>query len=246
MAGSPRGSCVSRAVMLIVYAGVLAFGFNEFRKTPVGFIPQTDQGYLIAVMQLPGGAALDRTDAVNRRAVRARAAGAGRGACGEPRRLFRRDLHQRVRIPAPSSSVLAPFAERVKDPAQVRAGDPARADAEALDDRGSDHAGDRAAAGARRRHCRRLPHDDRGPRRARAGGTAGGRLRHDGARRAGHRACARYSRCSRQRRRRSISTSTASRRSGSASTWPMCSPRCRPTSARSMSTTSTCSAAPSG
>jgi hydrophobe/amphiphile efflux-1 (HAE1) family protein len=55
------------AVMLVVYAGVLAFGFNEFRKTPAGFIPQTDQGYLIAVMQLPSGAALDRTEAVNRR-----------------------------------------------------------------------------------------------------------------------------------------------------------------------------------
>ncbi len=28
--------------MLLVYAGVLAFGLNEFRKTPVGFIPQVD------------------------------------------------------------------------------------------------------------------------------------------------------------------------------------------------------------
>ncbi|HET7847652.1 MAG TPA: multidrug efflux RND transporter permease subunit [Pseudolabrys sp.] len=56
-------------VMLIVYAGVLAFGFNEFRKTPVGFIPQVDAGYLITVVQLPSGASLDRTDAVNRRVV---------------------------------------------------------------------------------------------------------------------------------------------------------------------------------
>jgi hydrophobe/amphiphile efflux-1 (HAE1) family protein len=56
-------------IMLVVYAGVLAFGLNEFRKTPVGFIPQTDAGYLIAVIQLPPGASLDRTDAVNRKAV---------------------------------------------------------------------------------------------------------------------------------------------------------------------------------
>ncbi len=56
-------------VMLIVYAAVLAFGFNEFRKTPVGFIPQVDAGYLITVVQLPPGASLDRTDAVNRRVV---------------------------------------------------------------------------------------------------------------------------------------------------------------------------------
>jgi hydrophobe/amphiphile efflux-1 (HAE1) family protein len=56
-------------LMLVVYAGVLAFGFNEFRKTPVGFIPQVDGGYLITVVQLPPGASLSRTDAINRRVV---------------------------------------------------------------------------------------------------------------------------------------------------------------------------------
>jgi hydrophobe/amphiphile efflux-1 (HAE1) family protein len=56
-------------LMLLVYAGVLAFGLNEFRKTPVGFIPQVDAGYLITIIQLPPGASLDRTDAVNRRVV---------------------------------------------------------------------------------------------------------------------------------------------------------------------------------
>jgi hydrophobe/amphiphile efflux-1 (HAE1) family protein len=57
------------ALMLVVYAGVIAFGLNEFRKAPVGFIPQVDQAYLIIVTQLPGGASLARTDAVNRRVV---------------------------------------------------------------------------------------------------------------------------------------------------------------------------------
>jgi hydrophobe/amphiphile efflux-1 (HAE1) family protein len=56
-------------LMLIVYAAVLAYGLNEFRKTPIGFIPQLDAGYLIVVTQLPGGASLARTDEVNRRAV---------------------------------------------------------------------------------------------------------------------------------------------------------------------------------
>jgi hydrophobe/amphiphile efflux-1 (HAE1) family protein len=56
-------------LMLVVYAGIIAFGLNEFRKTPIGFIPQVDVGYLIVVTQLPGGAALARTDEVNRRAV---------------------------------------------------------------------------------------------------------------------------------------------------------------------------------
>lgn len=57
------------AVMLILYVGMLAFGMNEFRKTPIGFIPQVDAGYLIVVTQLPGGASLARTDAVNKRIV---------------------------------------------------------------------------------------------------------------------------------------------------------------------------------
>ena len=56
-------------LMLVVYAGVIAFGLNEFRKTPIGFIPQLDRGYLIMVTQLPPGASLARTDDVNRRAV---------------------------------------------------------------------------------------------------------------------------------------------------------------------------------
>src|SRR5689334_8541445 len=56
-------------LMLLVYAGVIAFGLNEFRKTPVGFIPQLDRGYLIIVTQLPPAASLERTDEVNRQAV---------------------------------------------------------------------------------------------------------------------------------------------------------------------------------
>jgi hypothetical protein len=54
-------------LMVVVYAGVILFGLNEFRETPVGFIPQVDQGYLIIVTQLPGGASLAGTDEVNRR-----------------------------------------------------------------------------------------------------------------------------------------------------------------------------------
>jgi hydrophobe/amphiphile efflux-1 (HAE1) family protein len=56
-------------VMLLIYAGIIAFGMNEFRKTPVGFIPAVDGGYLITVTQLPPAASLARTDEVNRRVV---------------------------------------------------------------------------------------------------------------------------------------------------------------------------------
>jgi hydrophobe/amphiphile efflux-1 (HAE1) family protein len=55
--------------MLVVYAGIIAFGLNEFRKTPIGFIPQLDRGYLIIITQLPPAASLARTDDVNRRAT---------------------------------------------------------------------------------------------------------------------------------------------------------------------------------
>jgi hydrophobe/amphiphile efflux-1 (HAE1) family protein len=57
------------AIMLVIYVGVLAFGLNEFRKTPMGFIPMVDRGYIIVASQLPPGASLSRTDAVNKRIV---------------------------------------------------------------------------------------------------------------------------------------------------------------------------------
>jgi hydrophobe/amphiphile efflux-1 (HAE1) family protein len=56
-------------VMLVLYAGVIALGLNEFRKTPQGFIPQQDRTYLIVVAQLPPGASLARTDELIRRSI---------------------------------------------------------------------------------------------------------------------------------------------------------------------------------
>ncbi|OYU15421.1 MAG: hydrophobe/amphiphile efflux-1 family RND transporter [Alphaproteobacteria bacterium PA4] len=52
------------AVVLIVYAGLLALAGWRFAATPGGFIPAQDQGYLIAVVQMPPGASLERTDNV--------------------------------------------------------------------------------------------------------------------------------------------------------------------------------------
>src|SRR5260221_4923176 len=56
-------------IMLAIYAGIITLGLIEFRRTPVGFIPQVDQGYLIGVIQLPPGSSIARTDAVMKRAV---------------------------------------------------------------------------------------------------------------------------------------------------------------------------------
>jgi hydrophobe/amphiphile efflux-1 (HAE1) family protein len=64
------GRTVRRAaIMVLVYLVVIGFGLNQFRKTPVGFIPQIDAGYMIVVVQLPPGASLARTDAAQQRAL---------------------------------------------------------------------------------------------------------------------------------------------------------------------------------
>jgi HAE1 family hydrophobic/amphiphilic exporter-1 len=58
------------AVVLAVYAGLLALTGWQFARAPTGFIPQQDQGYLITVLQLPPGSSLARTDEVVRRAAK--------------------------------------------------------------------------------------------------------------------------------------------------------------------------------
>ena len=55
------------AVALLVYAGLLALTALGFKTIPTGFIPAQDQGYLIAIAQLPDGASLQRTEEVRRK-----------------------------------------------------------------------------------------------------------------------------------------------------------------------------------
>ena len=52
------------ALVLVVYAGLIGLTYYQFSRTPVGFIPEQDQGYLINAVQLPPGASLGRTEAV--------------------------------------------------------------------------------------------------------------------------------------------------------------------------------------
>jgi hydrophobe/amphiphile efflux-1 (HAE1) family protein len=56
------------AIVLVVYAGLVALTGWQFSRAPTGFIPEQDQGYLITVIQLPPGASLARTDEVVRKA----------------------------------------------------------------------------------------------------------------------------------------------------------------------------------
>jgi hydrophobe/amphiphile efflux-1 (HAE1) family protein len=57
------------AVMLALYAGLIALTGYQFGRAPTGFIPDQDLGYLITVLQLPPGASLQRTDDVVKRAT---------------------------------------------------------------------------------------------------------------------------------------------------------------------------------
>ena len=56
-------------VVLVAYVGLIVAAGFEFARTPTGFIPEQDQGYLITVVQLPPGATLARTEKVVRQAV---------------------------------------------------------------------------------------------------------------------------------------------------------------------------------
>ena len=90
---------------------------NEFRKTPVGFIPQQDAGYLITISQLPPAASLARTDAVNRRAVEL-----ALEVPGVAHAVNLVGFSGATRTNASNAGAvfvtLKPFEERAKDPAQ--------------------------------------------------------------------------------------------------------------------------------
>ena len=56
-------------VMLVLFGGLLVLTERQFSAVPGGFIPDQDQRYFIAVVQLPSGASLERTDGVIRQAT---------------------------------------------------------------------------------------------------------------------------------------------------------------------------------
>lgn len=57
------------ALVLIIYAGLMALAGYQFKQVPSGFIPPQDQGYFIVSIQLPPGSSLSRTDEVVEEAV---------------------------------------------------------------------------------------------------------------------------------------------------------------------------------
>ncbi len=57
------------AVVVAVYVALIAVAGVEFARTPTGFIPEQDQGYLITVLQLPPGSSLGRTEQIVKQAT---------------------------------------------------------------------------------------------------------------------------------------------------------------------------------
>ncbi len=53
------------SLVAVLYLGLLGLTVLGFLKTPVGFIPQQDKGYLIANVQLPDASSINRTKAVS-------------------------------------------------------------------------------------------------------------------------------------------------------------------------------------
>jgi multidrug efflux pump len=56
-------------LVLLVYAGLLYLTTWSFGKIPTGFIPNQDQGYLLAAIQLPDAASIERTEKVAAKAT---------------------------------------------------------------------------------------------------------------------------------------------------------------------------------
>jgi multidrug efflux pump len=52
---------------LVLYGGLLILTWVGFHHVPTGFVPQQDKGYLVAYLQLPDGASLERTKIVSAR-----------------------------------------------------------------------------------------------------------------------------------------------------------------------------------
>ncbi len=56
-------------LVMVMYIGLIGLTGLEFKTTPTGFIPQQDKGYLIAVLQLPPGSSLERSNLLTRKAA---------------------------------------------------------------------------------------------------------------------------------------------------------------------------------
>ncbi len=168
------------AIMLVIYGATVAFGLFQFARTPQGFIPQQDRGYLIVAIQLPPGAALGRTDEVMKRATKL-----ALEVPGIAHAINIVGFSGATFSVAPNSGAIFVYSRRSANARAIRTlppADPTRLVREARADSGGARDRGAAAAGTGHRQRRRFPHDDSGPLRAGAGGPARRGLSDDGTR----------------------------------------------------------------
>ena len=134
-----------------------------FSRVPTGFLPIEDQGYLIATVQLPDGASLERTqkalDQVSEIAARRRAS-----TRSSPSPASRRSTTAR-RWPTPASPTSSSRTGASAARARICCRCSRTSNASLAHDRGGEHPGAAAAADPGHRQRRRLHHADRAARR---------------------------------------------------------------------------------
>ncbi|HEU4655056.1 MAG TPA: multidrug efflux RND transporter permease subunit [Steroidobacteraceae bacterium] len=62
--GGVRGVLTRKGIVMAVFAGLLGLTWAMFQVVPKGFVPVQDKQYLVALVQLPNAASLDRTEQI--------------------------------------------------------------------------------------------------------------------------------------------------------------------------------------
>ena len=161
------------AIVLLVYGGLLVLTYWQFNRTPTGFIPQQDKGYLLLNVQLPDSASVERTQR-----VMARIEALARETPGVEHTVGVSGQSLILNANAPNLGsmyvMLKEFAAAARPRADGRRD--RRGAARPLPARGArgDRLGVRGAADRRPGHDRRLQADHRGSRQSRPGRAAAG------------------------------------------------------------------------
>ena len=230
-------------VAVVLYVGLIGLTGFGFNRIPSGFVPTQDKQYLVAFAQLPDASTLDRTDAVIRKMS---AIAMEHPAVDHSVAFPGLSVNGFVNVPNAGINfvVLKPFEER-KGPGMDANSVVARLECALLRrDSGGVRRDLPAAAGAGARHGRRFQALRRRSRQPRLRGALRAAAGQPGQGPDGTRACRTLFELPGERaaggcagRSRTGQRPTACRSATSTR-------RCRSTSARSMSTTSTASAAP--
>ena len=105
-------------LVLLLYGGLLGLTYWGFTRTPTGFIPPQDKGYLLVNVQLPDSSSLERTQQVMKHVEPLAGKLAGRLAHHGDRRpvdpderqrpQLRRDVRDARRVPPPRPAKASP------------------------------------------------------------------------------------------------------------------------------------------